>query len=148
MASSVHVDGLSKFTGSVEELKLKIDAAGLSFVTLGGQLIADAAKGEFAGGDHTYPWQGPNFPRPTSHSGFLRDSIRVDRVYRAESGVWASDTGPTTVYGRRIELGYLGQGHWPYYTTRPFPFLKPGEEKSRPFVAALFEKLIATAQEA
>ncbi len=148
MASDVHVDGIANFDRGIEELKLKIDAAALQFVTLGGQIIADAAKKEFAGGSMPAPWQGPNFPKPTTHSGFLRNSIRVDKIYRAEEGVWASDTGPTTVYGRRIELGYTGQGHWPYFTTRPFPFLAPAEEKSRPLVGALYEKLITAAQEA
>ncbi len=147
MASDVHLDGVSDFDRSLELLKLRVDAAALQFVTLGGQIIADAAKQEFAGGSSIVPWRGPNFPKPTAHSGFLRNSIRVAKIYRAEEGVWASDTGPTTVYGRRIELGYTGQGHWPFYTTRPFPFLAPAEEKSRPLVSALYEKLIAAAQE-
>ena len=148
MASDVYVDGISDFDEGLELLKARIDAAALAFVTLGGQIIADAAKLEFEGGSSAAPWQGPNFPKPTAHTGFLRNSIRVDKIYRAEEGVWASDTGPTTVYGRRIELGYTGVGHWPYFTTRPFPFLAPAEEKSRPLVADLYERLITEAQEA
>ena len=148
MASDITVEGISSFDEAIEKLKVKVDEAGLEYVTLGGQLIADSAKAEFVGGSSPAPWQGPNFPHPTSHSGFLRDSIKVDRVYRYEEGVWASDTGPTTIYGRRIELGYTGQGHWPYYTTRPFPFLAPGEAKARPALSALYTKLLAAAQEA
>ena len=44
MASDVHVDGISDFDEGLELLKARIDAAALAFVTLGGQIIADAAK--------------------------------------------------------------------------------------------------------
>ena len=144
---SIQVGGISELDAGFEEWQLRIGEAALEWVTKGGQLVADQAKGVFAGGSHDYPWQGPNFPIPTSHSGFLRDSIAVDNI-RTFAGGASSETGPKTVYGRRIELGYTGTGHFPYYTTRPFPFLAPAEEKSRPLVADLYERLITEAQEA
>jgi len=147
MASEVHVDGISNFDKALEDLKIKVEGASKSFVMLGGQVIADKAKAEFVGGTMPPPWQGPNFPHPTMHSGFLRNSIRVDAVVKTGAG-WMSTTGPHSVYGRRIELGYTGTGSFPYYTTRPFPYLKPGLEKSKSALEDLFQRLVTTAQEA
>ena len=140
------VEGLSAFETSMDEWMGRIEEASLEFVTKGGQLIADSAKGIFRGGSHDYPWRGPNFPYPTSHSGFLRDSIKPDNI-RAFPGGASSETGPQTVYGRRIELGYTGNGHWPYYTTRPFPFLKPGLEKAIPSLASFSLTVIRATME-
>jgi hypothetical protein len=125
---------------------LRIEEASLEFVAKGGELIADQAKAIFIGGSQPAPWVGPNFPTPTSHTGFLRNSIGTDNV-RAFTGGASSETGPRTVYGRRIELGYTGRGHFPYYTTRPFPFLKPGLEKALGALGSLSALLIRNAQE-
>jgi hypothetical protein len=52
-------------------------------------------------------------------------------------------TGPRTVYGRRIELGYTGTGKWPYFTTRAFPYMRPGLEDSEGDIRDLWYERIA-----
>ena|ERR1017187_1402758 len=140
------VEGLAAFETAMDEWMLRIEEASLEFVTKGGLQIADSAKGIFIGGTHEYQWRSSNFPIPTSHSGFLRDSIRTENQ-RSFPGGASSETGPQTVYGRRIELGYRGTGKFPYYTTRPFPFLKPGLEKALPGLEALSIEVVKIAQE-
>ena len=140
------VEGLTEFESAMDAWMLRIEEASLEFVTKGGLQVADRAKDVFAGGSQPGPWVGPNFPIPTSHTGFLRNSITTENQ-RTFPGGASSETGPRAVYGRRIELGYTGTGHFPYYTTRPFPFLKPGLDKALPGLELLSILVVKTAQE-
>jgi len=151
---SLHVDGITELQTAFESWKLRVDDASLAWVTEGGEYVADFAKAEFEGGSSAAPWRGPNFPHPTSHSGFLRNSIGTDNVKKFPGGA-SSETGPRTVYGRRIELGYTGHplgsthpaGLWPYFTTRKFPFLRPGGEKATPGLGDMWIKKIVETTE-
>jgi hypothetical protein len=62
----------------------------------------------------------------------LRRSITHDPVHSEGPGIWATNVGPTAAYGRRIELGYTGEGSGPgHQTTRPFPFMAPAVENAQ-----------------
>jgi hypothetical protein len=142
----LHVTGINELQDGFEEWKVRVGEAALEWVTKGGEIVANEAKKVFAGGSSQAAWQGPNFPVPTSHSGFLRNSIGTQNIREFPGGA-SSETGPRTIYGRRIELGYTGRGFFPYYTTRPFPYLKPGAEKAMPQLTELFVSLMREAGE-
>jgi len=125
-----------------------VDAATEKFVRQGGEVIAGNARKQFIGGKEaqaTDAWRSDAWPVPTRRTGNLQRSIRVTYVGRQGSS-WVSQTGPTVKYGRRVELGYTGTGHFPYYTTRPFPFLQPGLEQSQDQLQRLYADLVTAAQ--
>jgi len=148
MASGIQIDinvNLKKFHN---EQKRKVDAATEKFVRQGGEVIAGNARKQFIGGKEaqaTDAWRSDAWPVPTRRTGNLQRSIRVTYVGRQGSS-WVSQTGPTVKYGRRVELGYTGTGHFPYYTTRPFPFLQPGLEQSQDQLQRLYADLVTAAQ--
>jgi hypothetical protein len=146
------VKGISDFEKSIEDMNFRVDEGALAFVKQGQQIIAKYAKEMFIGGDEalaTDTWHSDAWPLPTRRSGALMDSIGTTVIVKKlGEGKYTSDSGPTTVYARRIELGFHGSGRWPYYTTRPFPFMKPGIEKAQPNLEILFNKLVVSAQEA
>jgi len=148
MASGIEVSGLGKFDAGIQAQKRKVEAATEKFVRQGGEVIAGNARKQFIGGKEaqaTDAWRSDAWPVPTRRTGNLQRSIRVTYVGRQGSS-WVSQTGPTVKYGRRVELGYTGTGHFPYYTTRPFPFLQPGLEQSQDQLQRLYADLVTAAQ--
>ena len=145
------VDGIPEFESAMNKMIIAVDNAARSFVLKGGEVIKREAKNTFLTGSDasiTEKWHSDAWPLPTRRTGNLMNSIYTENVRKLSSGVWQSQTGPHIIYGRRIELGFHGSGQWPYYTTRPFPYMKPGIEKSIPVLDVLFNSLLTAAQEA
>ena len=145
------VDGIPEFESAMNKMIIAVDEAARSFVLKGGAVISKAAKSTFLTGADasiTEKWHSDAWPIPTRRTGNLQSSIYTGAVKKLGQGVWQSQTGPHIIYGRRVELGYLGSGKWPHYTTRAFPYMKPGIEKSIQVLDVLFRSLINAAQEA
>lgn len=144
-------EGIPEFESAMNQMIVRVDNAARSFVLKGGEVIKREAKNTFLTGSDasiTEKWHSDAWPLPTRRTGNLMNSIYTENVRKLSSGVWQSQTGPHIIYGRRIELGFHGSGQWPYYTTRPFPYMKPGIEKSIPVLDVLFNSLLIAAQEA
>lgn len=139
------VEGLEAFSRAVAAMQRRIDGAGRGIVAEGLAVVERAAKGNFEG---SHP---PGFPhvggsKPNVVTGNLRRSIRSTPARRAGVASWEGETGPTTVYGRRIELGYPGGGTGPgHQRTRPFPYLKPAADDSHKRLQAVAVKRWARA---
>jgi len=145
---SIHVKGVSTVEKYLEAQVKRLDAAAQRIVEKGGLIIANNAKGQFKGGGTA----DENHPNPTFRTGNLRNSIKVLEVRREGLGMYSSKTGPTMMYGRRVELGFSGtvngytasRGGTTYTvgsysaTTRAFPYMAPGFEKSRAELQELY----------
>ena len=145
------VTGIPEFDTALDSMIVRVDNAARSFVLEGAELIKREAKNIFRTGADAKgidSWHSTAWPVPTRRTGNLMASIYSDGARRIGSGKWESQTGPHIVYGRRIELGFHGNGHWPYYTTRPFPFMQPGINNSIARLDSLFNSLVTAAQEA
>ena len=145
------VKNLPEFNSAMEEMIVRVDNAARSFVLKGGEVIKREAKNTFLTGSDasiTEKWHSDAWPLPTRRTGNLMNSIYSDGARKTGVGRWESQTGPHIVYGRRIELGFHGSGRWPYYTTRPFPYMQPGVRNSIPQLDILFNSLVIAAQEA
>ena len=135
MATSVsigwQIDDLAKFDDSLEEWKLRMEAANKRIVDRGGQIIANNAKLRFGSGDGA-----PTPGKPTRRTGQTQDSYET-RSTSQGLGSWMSETGPTVKWGRRLELGYhgvdsLGRNYGPPNKGQPpYPSLGPGLRASR-----------------
>ena len=145
------VTGIAEFDLAIKAMEARVDEAARKFVLEGAERIKREAKKIFITGSDasiTSKWHSDAWPLPTRRTGNLMNSIYSDGARKIGTGKWESQTGPHIVYGRRIELGFHGSGRWPYYTTRPFPYMQPGIENSIPQLDILFNSLVIAAQEA
>jgi len=141
------VEGIPQFDKALEDIILRVNEAALEFVKRGAEEIKIAAQKRISG-NSTDKWHSTAWPVPTRWTGNLANSIYMDSATSDGRGTAQSTTGPHTVYGRRIELGYHGTGQFPYYTTRPFPYLQPGIKDAMPALDQLFTETVIAAQEA
>ena len=141
------VSGIPEFDGSIDQMIIRVNMAARRFVLEGAEEIKIQAQKQFSG-NSTDAWHSTAWPLPTRRTGNLESSIYMDSAKEISPGVWESTTGPHIVYGRRIELGFHGSGQWPYFTTRPFPFMQPGIERAIPKLDSLFTETVLAAQEA
>ena len=139
------VKGVTGVNEGLLRIVANVDRANERIVRKGGTVIARNAKKEFKprplgsmrtskSGKVYYtskPPYAPKPPTPTSRSGDLRDSITTE-TRRVGPGIWMSTTGPTMIYGRRVELGG-GKN-------RAFPYLAPGFKKSKEELEVIYKK--------
>ena len=145
-----YIEGIPEYIAAMNAMNRRVEEASRSFVLEGAERIKREAKKMFITGSDasiTEKWRSDAWPLPTRRTGNLIASIYSDGARKIGPGKWGSNTGPHIVYGRRVELGFHGSGRWPYYTTRPFPYMKPGIEKSVPRLNSLFNSLVIAAQE-
>jgi hypothetical protein len=140
----VEVKGIKEFTRAVEVQAAKLDKASERIVKKGSAIVGRFAKKEFrprplgsqrisASGRVYYATNGrfaPQPPKPTSRTGNLRNSIHMVQAERLGPASWMSTTAPSVVYGARVELGGG--------PNRPFPYMKPGFDKSVPELQRLY----------
>lgn len=89
-----------------------------------------------------YDQRGANAPQPpipTQRSGNLRNSIKPQTVRRIGPGAWMSSTGPTMIYGRRVELGGG--------PARAFPYMEPAVKRATPELQRIYREEWARALE-
>lgn len=121
--------GWAEFEGVLAAMPKQIDAASRAALTQSAALIEARAKRNFIGSHaRGMPHVGGN--KPNVVTGNLRRSILTTPPVRTGGlAGWMAKVGPTTVYGRRIELGYPGGGKGRgHQRTRPFPYLRPAVE--------------------
>jgi hypothetical protein len=146
----VIIRNVKEFDKSVEEMIARVNRASEIIVRQGGQVVARESKKIFLGsptkkgpngrGKGQQGQKSPSWPRPTNRTGHLRDSIRVE-VKNLGNNAWESTTGPTTIYGRRVELGGTSRTNGRTIVTRPFPYMEPGFEASKPELRAIYRKV-------
>lgn len=143
----IKVEGLDKALGEFTSLKARANVAARQTVLRGAVTVASNAKREFRprpkGSLHTSQKTGkkwydsrppfePQKPSPTNRSGHLRDGIKMLSLAPVGTGRWMSVTGPTAMYGARVEsLGYL--------------YMKPGLDKSIDAIRMIYEQEMARA---
>lgn len=130
--SWVNLDtALARLTGMAEQANLAART-----VVEGSAAIAERAIKANFDGSHSkgQPHTGGN--KPNIVSSTLRRSIRASDVEGVGFGEWRASVGPTTVYGRRIELGYPGGPGVGHAHTRAFPYVRPGADTARAPIAA------------
>jgi Bacteriophage HK97-gp10, putative tail-component len=102
-------EGVSAFKDAIDRIVAKAGDTAEQIVTEGGHLVEAAAKA-----------------RAPVVTGTLRRSITVAEITPIGAGGWMSTTGPTTAYGRRIELGFHGVDRiGRHYNQGGHPYLSP-----------------------
>ncbi len=120
-----------KAIAALDSLIARLSVAGAAAVTTGGLAI-----------------QRVGMSKTRVKSGTLRRSWRTEKT-DAGTGVYAVRVGPTTVYARRIELGFLpplkdslGRS---FPNARPKPYVRPAFEAVLPALPKLLSNAFAAA---
>lgn len=118
MGSWVGLDEvMARMTAMTDEAALQARVA----VTGAAAIVERAAKANFQGSHAKgQPHEGGDLPNIVS--GTLRRSIRTQPVTHVGLASYRTMVAPTTVYGRRIELGYPGGSGRGHQHTRAFPY--------------------------
>ena len=124
MASGIVVVGEHEFFAAMDVTIEAANIAARNIVYKGGEIIRTNAKKEFR---DRQPKSVPAIPtRPTERTGNLKNSIAVTSVLPTGKGMWVSETGPA--FGPGVQYsGYVETGT---SRSRPFPYMKPGFDKS------------------
>ena len=138
--------GLTEFNAAIDAMVEAVNFATRDGVVKGVAVIEASAKTSFGPG-HAKGTPKTVFGQPQSISGTLRRSIKmVGEPVEVGRGVWSARVGPTSIYGRRVELGFNGSDALGrVYNQAPNPYLKPGVDKSIPLLNAVFESSWAAA---
>jgi hypothetical protein len=150
---SIVVKGVREFDDAMERLIKNAEFKAREIVVEGGAIIAKNAKSEFStavvdtktGSTRVLASGGKRLKgerilkkgnhvsgsKPHNRTGALARSVRMVKVEELSFGRWMSQTGPTLVYSRRVELGFTGTDSLGrQYAQPPFPYMQPGFEKS------------------
>jgi hypothetical protein len=126
---SISIRGLSGLEAAFTRGAAQADLAARSVVQVGALELVKEAQANFSGshrkGQPHIP-NGNNFPNVVS--GTLRRSIQSDGVRAFGPAAYSTRVGPSTVYGRRVELGLAPTG--------PHPYFGPAVKRMRPKLAA------------
>lgn len=88
---SIHFEGLPEWQAAVDGLIERAGAAAREVVSKGAEVVANHGKAE----------------APVKQ-GTLRRSIVRTKLESFGPDSWLAEVGPTTVYGRRVDLGFHG----------------------------------------
>jgi hypothetical protein len=106
--------GVSEVVGALEKITVAVDVSSRMTAAEGSSLVVRKAKANFSGSHRPgQPHVGGD--QPNVVTGNLRRSIRATPLIRLGFGDYATRVGPTAIYGRRVELGYLNQRGYPYF---------------------------------
>lgn len=125
---SLMIGGLQGVFAKIEEVAAQGDLAAKTIVTRGAALMEKEAKANFSGA-HKKGQPHVGGDKPNVVTGTLRRSIRSAPVTRLGMAEYGTSVSPSTVYARRVELGYRGSKGYPYF--------RPAAEKVRPQLEAL-----------
>ena len=116
--------GLDETLKWIQKTSTELDATARVIAAQSALLIEAQAKRNFIG-SHAKGQSHVGGGNPNVVTGYLRRSIQSTTPKRVGLGAYEVTVGPTAIYGRRIELGYVGGGGRGHQATRAFPFLDP-----------------------
>lgn len=120
--------GLDELYAGIERVSKEADVTAKELVASASALVTKAAQSNFQGAHRRgEPHTGGD--KPNNVTGNLRRSIRPTPIEHVGVYAYMTQVGPTAIYGRRVELGYLG--------SRGYPYFEPAARDSQPKIAAL-----------
>jgi hypothetical protein len=118
------VRGLPELQSAISKIVAAADDVAREIVVASATIIEAAAKRNFQGSHAKgQPHVGGNMPNVVT--GTLRRSIHSESVTRIGFGIHGTRMGPSTVYGRRVELGFNGSRGYAYFT----PAIRDNKQK-------------------
>lgn len=132
MRVSFHVDGIDALDSSLDVVKQLVSDATKKAITFSAHEVEAKSKDNF-GPAHARGTPKTVQSKPQSITGSLRRSIRVRETVEQMPNTWVSRIAPDMIYGRRVELGFVGADSLGrVYNQPPYPYLGPGLIQSIP----------------
>jgi hypothetical protein len=129
--------GVREVQAAFEKVSAQADLASREVLAKSSAVVVAAAQGNFQGA-HKRGKPHVGGAAPNVVSGDLRRSIRMEPILRTGFASYMTSVGPHVIYGRRVELGYIGSGKGRgHQTTRAFPYFDPAIEATRAPIEAL-----------
>lgn len=131
MANSVWL-GINEAIAALAKMDARVDGATALTAVQVGALLEAKAKNNFEGSHKRGEPRVPNGDnKPNVVTGTLRRSIRSTPTVKIAGG-YTTMVGPTTEYGRRVELGFVGRDSLGRnYNQPPYPYFGPAVEEVR-----------------
>ena len=125
--------GIPEFHAALSAMTQRVDAATRLSVIQTGAELENRAKNNFVGSHSRREKRVPNGTpgKPNIVTGTLRRGIRGTPVVRIAGG-YTTTVGPTTIYGRRVELGFVGtDSRGRKYNQPAYPYFGPAVKEVR-----------------
>lgn len=124
--------GVNEAIAALAKMDARVDAASAATVVMVGADLEARAKSNFEGAHRRGEPRVPNGEnKPNIVTGTLRRSIRSSPVVKFGGG-YMTEVGPTTEYGRRVELGFRGTDSLGRrYNQPPYPYFGPAVAEVR-----------------
>lgn len=131
MVSSAWI-GINEAITALSKMDARVGAATLTTTVMVGAELETRAKNNFEGQHRRGEPRVPNSAnKPNVVTGTLRRSIRATPIVKIAGG-FTTSVGPTTEYGRRVELGFVGiDSLGRVYNQRPYPYFGPAVQEVR-----------------
>lgn len=132
MVSSAWI-GINEAIAALAEMDQRVDVASMITTVQVAAEVEARAKKNFVGSHKAWEPHVPNGPpdRPNIVTGTLRRSIRATAMTKLAGG-YTTMVGPTTEYGRRVELGFKGtDSRGRTYDQSAFPYFGPAVAEVR-----------------
>lgn len=126
------VVGLPELFAAIDRITVEAADVAKRIVTTAGADTVREAQANFEG-SHAKGQPHVGGDRPNVVTGMLRRSIRYTPPERLGMFEYSTQVGPTTVYGRAVELGYAARN------VRPHPYFEPAANHA-------LERITATAE--
>ena len=112
---SFQILGLTEFGAALTRVSSELDAASKRAIARGAAEVEKAAKENASGA-----------PGPEVVTGTARRGVRHTPAHRVGLVGWQSEVGPTVIYSRRLDLGFIGTDSLGrVYNQQPRPFFTP-----------------------
>ena len=121
-------EGIRGFGEAMDRIAEQAAEASKEIVARSAAVVEAAAKANFEGA-HKKGQPHVGGDRPNVVTGTLRRSIRSTPIVQVGRGAYSTTVGPSTVYARRVELGYRG--------SRAYPYFSPAARKVQPQLEAI-----------
>lgn len=121
----MHFTGINEAIAAIEKQINQAQQASVEIVAETAALVENTAKKNFEG-SHAKGAPHVGGDKPNVVSGSLRRSIRHSPIVRDGATGAMTRVGPTMVYGRRVELGFVGtDSAGRSYNQPPYPYFTP-----------------------
>ena len=142
MAGGIEVTGISGFNAGIDAIIKAAETATRTALQMNAQTLVKAAVLGFNGQHPKGTPRTAGGNRPQNVTTNLSRSIHplTSTPTPLGAGSWSIRVAPTTVYGRRIELGFSGTDSLGRRFNQPaYPYLSPALSRSRAAMQGIYE---------
>lgn len=127
----MHLLGIAEVEAAFDRILKDVEQANRDIVAESAALVENRIKSNFQG-SHRRGEPHTGGDKPNVVTGTLRRGVRHTPIVRDGVAGAMTTLGPTSVYGRRVELGFVGtDSRGRNYHQPPYAYFGPGVDETR-----------------